>query len=217
VITSSGYNKAKLLYHQFLYDIECRKPSQETGSLKSFYKREIKSISRYHEVNFAFYQYYRCGADHLDQLYFVRGKERLYLHPFSASVDFDADFNTSHDHKAARILANDMLLRTIEMLLARVGKPNSPSAAKEEKAEHLSWTQTKAGLIELIYSLHETKAIDNGNITLKRLAREFEKIFNISLGNFYDTFDWIACRPKPTTYLDELKDALLVKIDKKMK
>jgi hypothetical protein len=209
--------KAQLLYQQFLYDIECRKPTGDQEIVTSFYRREIKSIKRYQEVNLAFYQYYRCGAEHLDAHYFLRGKEDMHLHPFAASVDFDPLFNTSHDHKVARVIANDMLTQTLMNVISRLGHQEIIANNNGASNETMSWTQTKSGLIELIYSLHETRAIDNGNITLKRLAREFEKMFNVSLGNFYDTFDTIACRQKPTSYLDELREALRLRIGKKLK
>lgn len=49
----------------------------------------------------------------------------------------------------------------------------------------LKWTGDKIELVELIYGLHETKSINNGETDIKTLAEFFELIFQIDLGHYY--------------------------------
>lgn len=209
--------KARLLYHQALYNIECRQPAAGTELLTQFYKKELQMTGQYYEANAAFCQYLRSGSGHLDELYFLRGRFDIHLHPFEGFVDFDPEFNTSHDNKAAQVMANEQIIVKLESLVYQLNNPLAKPATTGNDHESTSWTQTKSAMIELIYGLHETRAIENGNITLKKLAGIFERAFNISLGNFYDTFDWIASRSNQTTYLDELKQGLLARIQKKFR
>jgi len=76
-------------------------------------------------------------------------------------------------------------------------------------------TTSKCALIELIYSWHATEAFGKKN--LKSIVKFIEKSFNISLGNFYDTYDWLCGRPSPTLYIDEMKEAFLLRIQKKLR
>src|SRR5258708_27732440 len=89
--------KALLIYHQTLMNIESRKPAGDHLSVVDYYRKELNSINYFFEVNVSFYQYVRSGATHLDALYFQRGKFNIHLHPYDGFVDFDPDFNTSHD------------------------------------------------------------------------------------------------------------------------
>ena len=48
------------------------------------------------------------------------------------------------------------------------------------------WTDDKVQLVELIYAIHNTKSVNNGNVTLKALQEGFEYIFQVKLGNISD-------------------------------
>ena len=41
-------------------------------------------------------------------------------------------------------------------------------------------------------------------------------VITAQVGNFYDTYDWLCGRPSPTVYIDEMKEALLLRIQKKL-
>ncbi|WP_429399877.1 RteC domain-containing protein [Mucilaginibacter lappiensis] len=77
------------------------------------------------------------------------------------------------------------------------------------------WKQTKCALIELIYSWHATEAFGKKN--LKGIVKFIEKSFNVSLRNFYDTYDWLCGRPSPTVYIDEKREAFMLRMQKKLK
>lgn len=78
----------------------------------------------------------------------------------------------------------------------------------------LPWSYTKVALIELIYALDSLGVIDNKKRRLKDIVRAFEDLFQIDLGNYSDVLMDIRCRKSnPTSFLDELKAALLSRLE----
>jgi hypothetical protein len=78
----------------------------------------------------------------------------------------------------------------------------------------VSWTGSKAALVELIYALCEEGVFNNGNTDLKQLVNHFQTMFNINLGEYYRAFHEIKSRKKEQTkFLDALKEKLLKRIN----
>ena len=78
-----------------------------------------------------------------------------------------------------------------------------------EKPSKLFWTGSKTDLIELLYALHASNAINSGTVDIKELASHFEHFYNVDLGNYYHTFIDIRSRKtSKTRFLDKLIDML---------
>ncbi len=78
----------------------------------------------------------------------------------------------------------------------------------------LSWTASKADLIELINSLQAGGAFNNGKTGIKEIAETFQKLFQIDLGNYYNVFNEIRLRKKNrTAFLDHIREKLIRKMD----
>jgi|SRR5450432_247262 len=91
-------------------------------------------------------------------------------------------------------------------------KQNLPSPIPEEC--RLQWTYSKIGLVELIYSLKELGAFNNGKADLKSITQCFEYMFSIDLGNVSSSFQEILERKKGYTNItDKLREMFLKKID----
>ena len=122
----------------------------------------------------------------------------------------DHNFSTSHDYKVAKILANDLIQVYIEDQLACLHKINKPSTIQTS----LNWTASKTSLIELIYALHYQGVFDNGKADVKLIAKYFESVFNIELGDFYHTYLELRNRKMSRTkFLDTLRESLIKKMD----
>jgi len=66
----------------------------------------------------------------------------------------------------------------------------------------------------LIYALHSQGTFDNGNADIKVIAKVFETMFNIDLGDFYHTFMELKYRKmNRTKFIDSMRDALIRKMD----
>jgi hypothetical protein len=206
--------KAQLIFHQSLLNMEIRKPIGDGKALSDYFTNEIRNLQHFFETNLSFYQYVRTQATFLDEHYFVRGNYDVHLDPDQCMIDFDPVFSTTHDHKLAQVLASELLQEYLEQAIWKIGHKDKIMQLDSEFRD-FDWKQTKCALIELIYSWHATEAF--GKKSLKSIAKFIEKSFNVSLGNFYDTYDWLCGRPIPTVYIDEMKEAFLLRMKKKLR
>src|SRR5690606_27119616 len=77
----------------------------------------------------------------------------------------------------------------------------------------LKWTGAKVDLIELVYALHYSGLISNGQAGLIEIAKSLENLFAIKLGDIYRTFLEIRNRKSSQTkLLDTLKVNLINKM-----
>ena len=82
------------------------------------------------------------------------------------------------------------------------------------KVKSMEWTSSKASLTELIYALHHSKAINNGESDIKTIAESFQRLFDIDLSDIYRTYHEIRRRKKERLrFLDELSIGLRHKLD----
>jgi hypothetical protein len=206
---------SKLIYHTKVINIEIKRPKGTDKTQQKYLLNELDNLHRFFDNNLDFYQYYRTGATYLDDKYFVRGKYDIRLSLDTFFFTSDPIFNTTHDYKVSKILANDLLEVYLKEQLAALDRmdPVSPKSINSPKVK-LTWTDSKVALTELLYALYHQRSINNGNIDIKEMTNYFEIVFNIHLGDVYRT--WFAIRNRkiePTSYLDSLRSTLQKKIE----
>lgn len=199
---------SKLIYFNAIYKIETKRPRGGDKTIKKYLNIELSKIKRYFDANLEFYKYYRTNSTHLDNKFFLRGKHDIKLSLDTYYFEADHNFTTSHDYKVAKIIANDLIQVYLEDQL------NNNNHRKLFETPPLNWTGSKTSLIELIYSLHSQGSIDNGNADIKIIAKTFENMFNIDLGDFYHSYLELKGRKmNRTKFLDSLRDALIKRMD----
>ncbi|MBK1442229.1 RteC domain-containing protein [Parapedobacter sp. ISTM3] len=199
---------SKLIFFNSIYKIETKRPRGGDKIIRKYLNIELSKIKRYFDANLEFYKYYRTNSTHLDNKYFVRGKHDIKLSLDTYYFEADHNFTTSHDYKVAKIIANDLIQVYLEDQL------NNNSQKRIWENPPLNWTGSKTSLIELIYSLHSQGSIDNGNADIKIIAKTFENMFNIDLGDFYHSYLELKGRKiNRTKFLDSLRDALIKRMD----
>ena len=199
---------SKLIFLNSIYKIETKRPRGGDKIIRKYLNIELSKIKRYFDANLEFYKYYRTNSTHLDNKYFVRGKHDIKLSLDTYYFEADHNFTTSHDYKVAKIIANDLIQVYLEDQL------NNNSQKRIWENPPLNWTGSKTSLIELIYSLHSQGSIDNGNADIKIIAKTFENMFNIDLGDFYHSYLELKARKmNRTKFLDSLRDALIKRMD----
>ncbi|WP_163517961.1 RteC domain-containing protein [Gelidibacter japonicus] len=124
----------------------------------------------------------------------------------------DHKFSTSHDNTVATIIAYEQLISKLQADINTL-TPQTMEVTSATKAfqnhQKLNWTGTKTDLTELIYALHSSGAINNGNVDIKDIALSLQDTFNIELGNYYHSFTEIRTRKiNQTKFLDKLKESL---------
>ncbi|TWI18806.1 RteC domain-containing protein [Sphingobacterium siyangense] len=199
---------SKLIYYNTIYKIETKKPFGGDKTIKKYLHNELAKLKRYFDNNLDFYKYYRTNSTYLDHKYFLRGKHDIKLSLDTFYFEADHYFSTSHDYKVAKILANDLIQVYLEDQLYNTNR------SKKQVPAILNWTGSKTALTELIYALHSQGAFDNGNADIKVVAKTFETVFNVDLGDFYHTFMELKSRKiNRTKFIDSLRDALIRKMD----
>ncbi len=204
---------SRLIYYNNIYRIETKMPFGSKKAVKKYFNNELIKIKRYFDNNLEFYKYFRTNSNYLDHKYFIRGKHDIKLSLDTYYFESDQTFSTSHDYKVAKIKANDLIQVYLEGQLFNLKKPMCAKNRITSKST-VNWTGSKTSLIELIYALHANGLLNDGSIDLKLIAKYFESIFNIDLGDFYHTFLELKNRKtNRTKFLDALKDSLIKKME----
>lgn len=188
-------------YYERLFSIKLNEPFEHQELLLAYYRDQLSELHATIQANAEFYKYCLSGSTELDDKYFVRREDNL------KSPEMDSGFSTGYDNILARILAFQLLRDYLLKLIDNLNHDSRQNAT-------LKWTGTKSSLIELIYALQGTETINNGAADIKQIADSFERLFDISLGNYYRQFQEIRLRKNGrTTFLDLMKDRFLNRVD----
>lgn len=210
---------SQLIFYREAYNIEVNRPQGGSTALQDYLRKELERIEGYYWKNKEFYHYYRSGNIYMDEIFFLRSsKPEIHLHLESFHLERDALFCTNCDYKVANILANDMLESYLMLELDKLENKDNEYAAPAFPKEKLTWTGSKADLIELIYALMETKVFNHGKASLKEVVCYFENVFNIELGtNPSRTFIELCIRKIQTAFIDKLQNLLTNRMEKENK
>ncbi len=206
----------KLLYYIEIYYIEAKRPIVNLSLQQEYFAGIQKKIHAFFDEYREFYSYYRSGSSLFDNHFFVRGQTDTFLATINTRVITYPEFNTSHDYVLSKIKAFELVLQYIDHEIKNIIRKGieTDKIQKVGIETDLFWTENKVSLIELIYALHSSGAINKGKFDIKHLSTIFEKIFHIELGNIYRSFTEIRIRKKERTkFLDYLRDRLLNKMD----
>ncbi len=199
-----------LIFYLSLAEFELCRP-QTIKKTKKYIEEQIQKYQEYFLEHKAFYQYLERNRKDRDSEYFLRSHGVVKFHPDALQYCVDENFSSSHDLIVAKIYAHKLLIQRLTTELNTLN--DAKSNPREEPIPNMQWTRAKSDLIELIYALHETGAINNGNTDIKDLATLFQRTLNIDLGPYYRTYIEIRSRKiKKTKFIDLLKE----KLQKKM-
>lgn len=196
-----------LIFFSVLHEIETEKHMVNEQEFKDCVDKKQRMFRYIMKENPEFVSYYRAGLTHLDRIYFLRGANLSVMSKHSTKQLDDPDFNTSHDTVAANILAFDLFQKHLfpKSKLQPQFKPPAPK---------LKWTGSKLDLVELIYALQASNALNYGEAELKDICSSFESIFQIKVGDLYRSFHDISNRKKKQIkFVNTLEERLLNKIE----
>jgi hypothetical protein len=207
---------SKLSYHVKIYNIEMHKPNGSDKAKKRYLQNELNNIENYFNRNLEFIKYYRTKKTYLDHKYFIRGKHDLSLTLDTFYFETDPKFSTSHDYKVSKIISNQLLEIYLKSEIENIDKQDTPNKSLYHPKVKLTWTHSKASLIELIYALQSLGTFNNTTASVKDIVNYFESVFNTDLSHFYTTFQEIKeRRGNQTMFLKLLQDTLQKRINEK--
>ncbi len=197
---------SKIIYHQFLIKIESSLPPTKKKKIKH-YEKELVKIYDFGMNHKDFYAYYRSKGTYKDEEYFVR-RQYKNLWDNCAHIISDSKLCTSHDFILATFMANEILEGYLEKRLEEL--KGNPTITNSLLYNNLKWTASKVDLVELIYALQLSGAINSGNCDVKEIATNFGKMFNIEIeDNIYRAFiDIKARKTNQTKFLRTITEKL---------
>ena len=187
-----------LIFYTHIFEIESKKSVLTPDQLKKYIDRKRKEFRYQTYDNLEFVNYYKSGYKHQDKTYFLRDSEYSPLNQQCSNPFRDPEFTTPYDHVASVVLAYELFLKYLD-----------PSHKAQDDRTHklLKWTDSKASLIELIYALNASGAINEGKTDIKTICAEFERIFDFELKDVYSTYRDITSRKtNPAKFLIKLSD-----------
>ena len=179
---------ADFIYYSTQIQYLHSKPNSTNSILKNYIKNKLKKLESKKRKNLEFYRYYKQSSSYYDHLYFLRENKQLEL--FSADISFylDTEFYTSHDTLVAEVIAYDLLTNFYKKEINKLKNISLGVFNDDLKFDNVesSWTASKTDLVELIYALKVSEAINNGNVNTKELTTLLCNVFNIDIPNSFE-------------------------------
>jgi hypothetical protein len=187
---------ADFIFYNSQLKFETNKPNTTNSILKNYLKNELKKLESKKRKNLDFYRYYKQKNDFLDHIYFLRENKQLEIFDTELEIYLATDFYTSHDTLAAEVIAYDLLTNFYKQEINKLKNISSSKFDDDNPISKspLNWTASKIDLIELVYALKVSGAINTGNINIKELVNIFSSLFNIEVSNHYKTYSEIKNR-----------------------
>jgi hypothetical protein len=199
------------LYYTELIHLEVTKPLFSGSLLKQWYEGELSRISLRDSQHLAFNSYYKSKQEYLDPFYYTRNGNSQLLPDEPMGLFFHPNICTLGTYKVALLHSHELLAEFITATIHKIEHPDQ----RFEELSTLQWTDSKSGLIELIYALQEKGSFNNGGASLKLITTFFEKVFKVELGNTSRTFQVIMSRKLDyANFLEKLKQRFLQRIDR---
>src|SRR5690349_11825148 len=194
------------IYHFRVFNFHRDMPVGSFADLDRYIKEEYNRISGFFAENNEFFKYVKVNHNFCDEKYFLRSETDFRLLGDSSFVRADPEFNTSHDYLMAEIMANRQLLEYLHKFTGKMKESEYLTfAAAEEQMAKLTWTETDSAMMEMVYALKYSTAVDNGNASIKDIATNFKRAFNWDTGNIYDLFQHAKNRKgEPARFLQQL-------------
>lgn len=190
---------SQLIYYINLRSIEMEATFSVKYRRKSLSKK-IRKINKFLQRNKGFQMYVDLANTNLDKFYFTREFQNE-LPFYDTLLYWDPEFNTSHDILLAYLNAYLRLLPLLQKQIDLLDQPQNEIINNQD----LHWTASKVDLIEVIYALHYSGAINNGSSNIIDIVSLFEQIFNKKLENCYKKISEIKGRKgRVTKFLDKI-------------
>jgi hypothetical protein len=175
---------------------------EKKNYINSVLDRAASYLRRYNEFRI----YLKTLATHLDEYYFRQMEFDLKVHA-CLEHPMDRDLTAPAGPTLTCILCAERMIKFLQLELYTLDNPNLELTW--ENTKRLTWNASKTDLVELIYSLYASKAVEND---IKDIVSMVEGLFGVKLGNFYRIYADIKYKKNSTAFLDELKANLLDKI-----
>lgn len=182
--------------------------------LRNRFHLELQQVFRFFRNETFSYQYFKIKATELDHIYFVRDVSPIET-PVTDLIDPSPGFTTAWDYKFAKFMAYERLQELLIEQLTDSQPSINKQAAGRGKGPVLKWTGDTINLVEIAYGIWLTGQINNGNAGIAEIMKFMETNFRVNIGRPFRRWQSISNRKRlsPVKFVDQIKDAILKRID----
>lgn len=200
------------VYFSELFNMESIKPAGPEKEIRRFYEKELLSVQEFLQNNQNLYNYLLMKKENQDRVFFLRSAQAPVYKPNLFWHTLDTRYCTVYTLYCARIMGTLALAEYIHNQLLMIS--NAKESKQEDKFPPLYWTGKKADLVELVYALKTSNAVNHGNTSVAELMNAIGEIFGKELQDYYRTFLEIKSRKKNrTVFLDHCRENLETYMD----
>lgn len=204
------YLKPNITQHIYFYkkvrNFELELLGKSASKANKIYAKQLKKIDKFYDKHKEFVFDLRYNPDKVDELYFT-GKRLMATknEKYVKSISYDF-YECSYSGIYAESLA-------IEKFKSYLHKRQHQKQFEKIQIANLEvkhpWTASTTDIVELAYALYYSKAINNGDTTIKEIIQALSAAFHVKLPkNYYQTMDDIKNRKDLTKFINKLEFAL---------
>ncbi|OMP80081.1 RteC domain-containing protein [[Flexibacter] sp. ATCC 35208] len=206
----------RLIYYTHISKLLSLEPVSGTAAIIQYYAAEQSEIEKYFVSTAEFYTYYRMHATYLDSYYFKRQaqKQFQFVSPYNLYWLHDAQFSAPMSVQLAFIKSYELLSAFISHRLWTLSQQNITGGDASVQTGLITWTGSKASLVELIVALQEHGVFNDTRVPLKKLADYFSKVFNVKIGNIFKIHEDNRLRKKGRKpFIDALGNSYIRRLE----
>lgn len=206
---------SQLIYYSEVRSFEIQFPKGDRDAQLKFVKRKINKLNRFFLYNLDFGQYVKSGATHFDKAYYTRDHLDTYHITTSKFYFQDPDFCTPRDMLLGKFNAYTSLVNYMDQKKHFIKKRMNGNVVNIKQTEKIPWPFTNTDWVELLYALNASGMVKQKGLSIIKLSKNLQEIFDFTPKDIYKTFQDIKNRKNSRTlFLDQLTTSLLSEMDK---
>ena len=205
----------ELIYFSEIHSFEIQFPKVDRAAQLKFIKKKINKINRFFLYNLDFGQYVNSGATHFDEAYYTRNNLDTYRILTSKFYFQDPDFCTPRDMLLGKFRAYHSLVGYMEQKHNYIKNGLNGKNVHRKPIEKIPWPFTNTDWVELLYALCANGMAKQNGLSIIRISKILQEVFDFTPKEIYKTFQDIKNRKNSRTlFLDQLTASLLSEMDK---
>jgi hypothetical protein len=204
-----------LIYFSEIRSFEIQFPKADKDCQRKFIRKKIQKVNRFFIYNLDFTQYTDAEETHFDKEYYTRDYMDSYHITTSKFYFQDPDFFTPRDMLLGKFRAYNRLVAYLDNRLHDLEFSLRPTKTALKNTEKLIWPFTNTDWVELVYALSSAGVSKQNNLSISKVSKMMQEIFDFTPKDIYKTYQDIKNRKNSrTVFLDDLTTSLLSEMNK---
>ena len=205
----------KLIYFSEIHSFEIQLPKGDKDAQLKSIQKKINKLNRFFLYNIDFGRYVNSGATHFDKEYYTRDYLETFHITTSKFYFQDPEFCTPRDMLLGKYKAYDLFVIYLDEKKHRIRKGLNCKINGAKPLEKIHWPFSNTDWVELVYALYAAGLFNKNKLSIVKLSKMLQEIFNFEPKEIYKSFQDIKNRKNSRTlFLDQLAASLLKEMDK---